>query len=94
MTFVPVEKLPAKGRRNVNGQCEWKPLKSYLDEFMKMNVKYAKVEFENGEYSNWRAAYESLRHSIERAVLPIDVKMRVYGVYLIRRDLEDPNERL
>ena len=88
MNFIPVENLPKKmsGRVALN---DYKPMASYLREFMKMNVKYAKVDYTPLEYANAESAYCGFRSAIKRCGLPITVATRGEDIYLIRTDKED-----
>ena len=89
MTFVPVEKLPEK-QKNVafhNG-------KAYLEEFMRMGVKYARVDLLPGEYCTVDTGYHALMNIVKWHAFPITVKTINGEIYLIRKDLEDPNEQL
>lgn len=94
MTLVPVEKLPEKHTRHDITACNNKSVQTYLKEFMKMNVKYARVDFTNMDYSDLSIGYRTFRDSVYRSALPINVVQRSGHVYLIRKDLEDPNEQL
>lgn len=83
MKFVEVTKLPEtrpnkKNRRGVT--------RDKLDEFMSMNVKVAKVVYDNA-YVNSISCYNTLLQTAKRCVIPVTVKMRNGEVYLIRRDI-------
>lgn len=94
MTLVPVEKLPGKHTRKDVAHCDNKSVRTYLREFMKMNVKYARVNFTGTDYSDISIAHRAIRNSAYRSALPIQVMRRSGQLYLIRKDLEDPDEQL
>lgn len=94
MTLVPVKKLPKKAVRKSYEHCGYKPVRSYLTEFMKMGVKYARVDINAADYVDPVSARQTLVRSIKDGKFPIVVKVRDYDIYLIRTDLEDPDERI
>ena len=65
----------------------YKNLKDELSEFMKMNVKSAKVTFTESEYSCSTAARVALSQAIKTNCFPIKVKTANGNVYLVRTDL-------
>lgn len=79
MKFVEVEKVP--------GLQKYHPLKSKWDEFMAMNVKVAKVDLDENEYSNIEVARATMAISVKRMGYPITVTRRQNEIYLIRRDM-------
>lgn len=79
MKLVQVEMMPRKGENH--------KLKANWDEFMSMNVKYAKAELEVGEYSSPTVARSVWACSIKKFGYPIDVKLRGKDIYLVRRDI-------
>ena len=88
MTITPIEKLPPKGHREAETQCDQKPTRNYLKEFMKMNVKYARVDLAYGDYLSHDSALQALRSSVKSSALPIHVLERQGELYLARRDLD------
>lgn len=81
--LVPIKKLPAKeyNRRHDNtALCE---------EFMRMNVKYAKVDLCIDEYRTINYAYTSLRQSVIDKNYPFYVIIRNGDIYFIRIDMEE-----
>ena len=64
-----------------------KKLRVFLDGFMRMGVKSAKVEFNDQDYVNSKSAYTSLYKAIKRGGYPIDIHMIDYEVWLERRDM-------
>lgn len=62
------------------------PLKQYLDEFLHMHIKVAKVDF--GEhYKSPSVAATCISHSVRTYGLPIIVTQRKDEIYLIRKDM-------
>lgn len=80
MKFTKVDTMP--GRR-----LSKKSLKPVFDEFMNMNVKIAKVEFNDREYKNASVAYNVLTHAVKRHCVPIKVHFRNNEIYFERRDI-------
>ncbi len=79
MKFVEVKDIPNRKRHH--------RLKDYWDEFMCMNVKTAKIDFDIYEYSNPDVARSVIANSIKRFGYPIDINKRGNEIYLIRRDI-------
>ena len=80
MKFVKVDKVPMRNQANHR-------LRDYFEEFMSANIKIAKVELNDGEYSNPSVARSVLGNSIKRHGFPIDIKLRSGEIYLVRRDI-------
>lgn len=79
MKFTVMEELPRKR--------EYNPLGKYLEEFMRMNVKVARVDFDAHEYASAKVCQTTLYTSIKRRALPIKTSVRNNEVYLIRTDM-------
>ena len=62
-------------------------LEDELNEFMKMNVKAAKVAWTELEYKNVRSCYEGLLKAAKRFNFPVYVTTRKGEVFLVRRDI-------
>ena len=62
-------------------------LRRFLDEFMRADAKYYKVEFAEGEYKSTYAGYRSLYTSIQRGHYPIKASFVDGNVYLARTDM-------
>lgn len=77
MNFVKVDNVPEKVTR--------RPLKTYFDEFMAMNIPIAEVQ--NHGYKSPKVCWTTLRMAAKRHAYPIDVRLRDSKVYLIRRDI-------
>lgn len=77
MKFVKVNEIPnVKSRSN---------MKTFLTEFMHMNVKMVRVD-DHG-YKSAKVAANCLGVACRRHVLPIDVRLSNGEVYLVRRDM-------
>lgn len=84
MKLVSVEKLPEEGKRNAYKKpIEW------LDEFMKMNTRYAKLEYRKDEYTGAFAAQSALSRTAYRCGYPIKVRQINGELYLIRTDMKE-----
>lgn len=83
MKFVEVTELP---ETKPNKKGRYRLTLNELNKFMAMNVKMAKVIMDD-TYTNPVSCYSALQNAAKNHVLPIDVKMRQYEVYLIRRDI-------
>ena len=62
-------------------------LKYVFMEFMRMNIKVAKVDFKEREYKNTTIAYHTLHRACKRHAVPITVRMRNGEVYMVRTDM-------
>lgn len=88
MKIVPIKELPRRVRVHRETRVEDKPLKEYLNAFLKVGVKYARVDIAFDEYADEWSAYGSFRQAVKQQKLPIDVRFRDRVIYLINRDLE------
>lgn len=79
MKFVEVKELP--GRRKYN------PLDVYFKDFMAMNIKIAKVDFEGNGYKSMKTAQSTLYNSAKKRGYPITIVVRNNEIYFIRRDM-------
>ena len=84
MKFVEVKELPPK-KTNANSTIH--SVKTLLEEFMNMNIKFARVEYLPDEYSYVESLKQSFTICIRRFALPINVHYRMGNIYLSRRDL-------
>ena len=66
---------------------EYNPLGKYLEEFMRMNVKVARVDLSEREYASPRGCQTTLHTAIKRRAMPIKAVMRNKEVYLVRTDM-------
>lgn len=79
MKFVEVKDVPGL---KVNHR-----LKDMWDEFMASNMKMAKVNLDEGEYSSVVVAASVMAVSIRRYGYPIRLIRRGDEIYLIRKDI-------
>lgn len=87
MNFIPVDEIPKKNSGRVNAM-EHKSVYNYLMEFMKMNIKYARISFTPADYSDIYSAADSIRTAISRCGASAKVVIRGDDVYLMRTDME------
>ena len=80
MKFVKVKEVPEKARGHKSLLTKW-------DEFMAMNVKVVKVDFDEDDYKNADIARSTMAMSIKRSGHPITITKRGDEIYLIRRDM-------
>ena len=83
MKFVAVNELPTHDDK----PAEYHNYTKEFERFMKKNCKFAKVEFEDGEYKNLLSSYPSIKYAIQRRALPIDIRCINGDIYLVRRDI-------
>lgn len=81
MKFTVVERLPEK-------RCGKKRLKHIFDEFVNMNVQFAKFEFNENEYKHAQSAYGNLHRAAIKYGYPVKVHIRNNEIYFERRDLD------
>ena len=87
MKIIPVEEIPKRQRVSSKPSVEFKPTRYYLREFMKMGVKCAKVDLQEGDYVSVQSAYHTLWGCATEHAFPIDVIRRGDDIYLSRRDI-------
>lgn len=87
MTFVPVESVPERWKHESGDLVAYKPVRNYLEEFIRMGIKHARVDLKPYEYKNIESAYAAIRKAARHHAYPIDVCLRNYEIYLIRRDI-------
>lgn len=83
MKFTAINDLP----ENVIRRRKYHKVRRFLEEFITQNVKYAKVEYFDGEYAHAASAYSQLNRRIKEDGLPVDVVKNGDEIYLIRRDM-------
>ena len=81
MNFVPVDFLPERR------YTTYKKVGTYLQEFMKMNVKTVRVDYSSDEYTSAQCATTPFRYAINADGYPIKVQIINGDVYLIRTDM-------
>lgn len=83
MTFHKVPYIPETEYRKTRND-----ISSALEEFMKMNIKFAQVEYSKLEFECSCTANSSIRWAIRNMNLPIKLYIRNSTVYLERTDIE------
>lgn len=83
MKLVVVDELPTVTDKRYHNNN----VGAYLDEFMNMNAKIARLEFNVGEYSRIESARQSVYQSIRTHGFPIKVCVRNRELYLVRKDI-------
>ena len=85
MKLIPVTKLP-----DPEFKSEHKNLAKLCSDFLKLNVKYARVEFAPYDYNSVHSAYTSLRSFIRgHDYKSVYVKVIHNDLYFVRTDWED-----
>ena len=92
MTIEQVDGIPKSEKHSIVA-CEKKKLSAYLDGFMKMDIKYARIKFNEYDYSNINTAYLCVKNGIERQKYPIKVCRRNNQLYLERTDIFEKTEK-
>lgn len=90
MKFIEVKELPKRifcKPKYPYERMGKKNLKDYLKEFINMDVKYAKVEFNENDYKTHISAHAALFNAALRHCLPVEVRIINKEVYLIRKDI-------
>lgn len=83
MNLIPTEKLPCR-----KANSEYKNLRTYLLDFMHMNVPYAKVEYAPEEYANTLSARNAFARMIRICDFPVQTIIINSELYLIRLNWE------
>ena len=83
MQIKPIDILPCR-----KANAEYKNIRAYLNEFMRLNVKYGKVEYGQQEFRNVCSANGSFNYMIRRFNYPIRTTMLNGELYLVRTDME------
>ena len=81
MNFTPVDYLPERR------YTTYKKVGAYLQEFMKMNVKTARVDYTPEEYTSAQCVSTPFRYAINADGYPIKVQIINGDVYLTRTDM-------
>lgn len=87
MKFIPVDKIPERGRACGSTRSLNKPVKEYFDAFMKKGIKYARVDFDFDEYADEINAVKSLQACVRKQGFPITVRWRDHVIYIERLDI-------
>ena len=81
MTLTVVKEVPKRARKKTL-------IGGYLDEFMRMNVKVVKVDFNEKEYKSAKNCQAAFLNACKRGAYPIKVQIINDKVYLIRKDMD------
>ena len=84
MTFTPVDKLPDRIPHNSH-----KKNAEHLKEFLKMNVKYARMDYSALEYTNLHSARAAIAVVAKYNGLPVKPTIINNEIYLINLELEE-----
>lgn len=84
MYFVKVAELPES-----NENCSKKDIRGLLEEFVKADIKYARVVMDDTEYSRVDSGRQSIQQSIKHYNFPVKVRTRRGVLYLERLTVED-----
>lgn len=88
MKIIPVECLPERQPKTLR-----KNINDIIEEFVRMNVKYARVEFGSLEYASVKSAHDAIKvHILYHPGgndYPVKMKFINGDIYFIRTDMED-----
>ena len=88
MTLTPVKTLPKHNLIELREtSAPKKKRKDILDDFIAMNVKFARLNFADYEYKNTRSAYESLCQGVRTYGHPIKIYKHGTEIYFVRKDI-------
>lgn len=62
-------------------------LKWFFEDFLNMNVKVARVDFDEDDYKSYKVARGVLATSAKRHSVPVKVVVSEKKVYLVRTDM-------
>lgn len=68
-------------------RCKQKQLKYVFMEFINMNVKVAKIDFNEFDYKSIDSAYNNLHHGAKRHCVPVQVTKIGDSIYFVRTDI-------
>lgn len=83
MRFTPVDEVPKPGPKYFS-----KNNGKYLYEFLKLNIKRAKMEYSDLDYAYPYSAYAATRSTAKYYNLPVSVHFVNNEIYLVRTDME------
>lgn len=84
MKLVPIKMLPSR-----RANCQYKNIREYISNFMRMNVKYVRVDYMREEFANVYSASGSFVRMIKLFDYPIRAVIINSELYLVRTDMED-----
>ena len=84
MTITPVKHVPSREH------TEHKKLSEFIEMFLKMDVKYGRVNFTEYEYGNNTSCRGAIhKYLFRNPEIPVKTSCIGGEVYLIRTDMED-----
>ena len=87
MKFVEVKEDP-RLKRSTRYRCMYRhDIQAFLEEFVNANIKFAKIEYDSGEYGDLSRAYTSIYKAVTFGAHPIECLVRDSVVYLVRTDM-------
>jgi hypothetical protein len=86
MRLVEVKDIPHENRGK-HSQHKKRLIETHLQEFMAMNVKFVRVEYEPSEYAYPCSCRSSLYNAIRSTGLPVRAVMEDGVIYLMRTDM-------
>lgn len=86
MTFTKVDYPVPKGNHG-GARISKKDLATVFDEFMVMQIKAVRLNFNRDEYKDTRSATQTLRTFAKSHGLPVRVLHRMNDVYFVRTDM-------
>lgn len=89
MRFVEIDEIPKRRYKTKDAHRpeEYHNLKKELESFLKMDVKFVKVIFKNGEYATFKSAANSFVRASRTWMYPIKVHWIDEEIYLERTDM-------
>ena len=84
MQLIPIDRLP--GRK---ANCRYKNLRHFINNFMRMNEKYVRLDYASSEFTNVYSAKVSFNRMIRLYNYPMQAVVINSELYLIRTDMED-----
>jgi hypothetical protein len=75
--LVEVKEIPKR-------RCGKHHLANFLDEFMKSDMKLAKIEYRDRDYVNVKSCYTCCYRAAKHSGFPIKVLLRGENVYLVK----------
>ena len=87
MRFIEVKEIPENGGKGSKKRVSYHRLDKELEEFMRMNVKYAKVVFGENEYANSNACRNNMKRACKYHGYPIKTIERGHDIYFMRTDI-------
>jgi hypothetical protein len=77
MTIIEVKEIPKRRTAKHN-------LVDFLEEFMKSDIRSAKIEYDSYDYSSYKSCYANMHRAAKQHGFPIKVLLRSENVYLVK----------